>query len=74
MTLFMGMLRLFLSQFFDDAVDFAPVFLGFAQLLAALRGEFIIFAGRAGLGLLPIVIEEPFAANLAEQRIEWVPS
>ena len=54
----------------DGGVDRLPVVVQLAQLQPALRGEAVVLARRSGVGLLPLVVDEPFAPQLAQQRIE----
>ena len=47
-----------------------PVLVQFRELGLAFGRELVIFAGRAGVGFLPFIIEQPVAAHLAEERVE----
>src|SRR5690348_7278753 len=37
---------------------------------AALGGQRVVLAGRTGVGLAPLVVDQPFAPELAEERIK----
>ena len=39
-------------------------------MFAALGGQAVVFPGRAGVRLLPFVVEQALAAHLAQERVE----
>src|SRR5438876_5342211 len=54
----------------DRFVDVFPVLVELAELRVPLCGEGVVLARRAGLGFAPLVVDEPLAAHLAQERVE----
>src|ERR1700722_17154731 len=57
-------------QLVDCRVDRFPVLVQLRKLRLALRRELVVLPRRPGVRLLPLVIDDPFAPHLAEQRVE----
>jgi hypothetical protein len=58
-----------IPKFGEGTVEVFPVIVERRQLRATFLSELVVLAGRARFGLLPLIVHEFFAPQLAEEGI-----